>query len=57
MNVFFKGSRLKQYLKDGVALRIETVINSPKDLRCNRRLHNLPAAGQGACNQRPPAGN
>ena len=42
MNVFYKNSRLKQYLKDGVALRIETVINSPKDLRCNRRLENLP---------------
>jgi hypothetical protein len=42
MNVFYKSSRLKQYLKDGVALRIETVINSPKDLRCNRRLENLP---------------
>ena len=42
MNVFYKSSRLKQYLKDGVALRIETVINSPKDLRCNRQLENLP---------------
>jgi len=37
-----KSFRLKQYLKDGVALRIETVINSPKDLRCNRQLANLP---------------
>jgi len=42
LNVFCKSSRLKQYLKDGIALRIETVINSPKDLRCNRRLANLP---------------
>ena len=42
LNVFYKSSRLKQYLKDGVALRIETVINSPKDLRCNRQLQNLP---------------
>ena len=42
LNVFYKSSRLKQYLKNGVALRIETVINSPKDLRCNRQLHNLP---------------
>jgi hypothetical protein len=42
LNVFYKSSRLKQYLKDGVALRIETVINSPKDLRCNRQLANLP---------------
>ncbi len=42
LNVFYKGSRVKQYLKDGVALRIETVINDPRDLRCNRLLHNLP---------------
>ena len=42
LNVFYKSSRLKQYLKDGIALRIETVINSPKDLRCNRMLSNLP---------------
>jgi hypothetical protein len=42
LNVFYKNSRLKQYLKDGIALRIETVVNSPKDLRCNRQLHNLP---------------
>ncbi len=28
-------------LKDGRALRIETVINSPTDLRIGRRLHNL----------------
>jgi len=42
INVFYKNSRLKQYLKDGVALRIETVVNDPKDLRCNRMLPNLP---------------
>src|SRR6266852_2658851 len=42
LNVFYKNSRLKQYLKDGVALRIETVVNDPRDLRCNRMLHNLP---------------
>ena len=42
LNVFYKNSRLKQYLKDGLALRIETVINDPKDLRCNRLLTNLP---------------
>ena len=43
INVFYKSSRLKQYLKDGVALRIETVINSPKDLRCNRKLPISPS--------------
>jgi hypothetical protein len=42
LNVFYKHSRLKQYLKDGTALRIETVINNPSDLGCNRRLPNLP---------------
>ncbi|MGH7735719.1 MAG: hypothetical protein ACREOE_18985 [Gemmatimonadales bacterium] len=42
LNVFYKNSRLKQYLEDGVALRIETVASDPRDLRCNRRLENLP---------------
>jgi hypothetical protein len=41
VNAFYKHSRIKQYLKDGRALRIETVINSPTDLRVGRRLHNL----------------
>jgi hypothetical protein len=41
VNAFYKHSRIKQYLKDGRALRIETVVNSPDDLRCHRRLHNL----------------
>jgi hypothetical protein len=41
INAFYKHSRIKQYLKDCRALRIETVINSPGDLRCQRRLHNL----------------
>ena len=42
VNAFYKHSRIKQYLKDGRALRIETVINDPYDLGCQRRLHNLP---------------
>ena len=42
LNVFYKNSRVKQYLKDGIALRIETVVNSPDDLGCNRMLGNLP---------------
>jgi hypothetical protein len=29
LNVPYKSARLKQYVKDGVALGIETVINSP----------------------------
>jgi hypothetical protein len=41
VNACYKHSRLKQYLKDGRALRIETVINAPNDLGCQRRLPNL----------------
>jgi len=41
VNAFYQHSRIKQYLKDGRALRIETVINDPYDLGCQRRLHNL----------------
>src|SRR6266540_2435417 len=29
VNVFYKHSRIKQYLKDGRAMRIETVVNAP----------------------------
>ena len=43
VNAFYKHSRIKQYLKDGRALRIETVINDTYDLRCQRRLPNLEA--------------
>jgi hypothetical protein len=32
VNVFYKHSRIKQYLKDGRAMRIETVVNAPRDL-------------------------
>ena len=42
VNAFYKHSQIKQYLKDGRALRIETVINDSHDLGCQRRLHNLP---------------
>jgi hypothetical protein len=41
VNAFYQHSRIKQYLKDGRALRIETVINDTYDLGCQRRLHNL----------------
>jgi len=41
INAFYKHSRIKQYLKEGRALRIETVVNSPTDLGVQRRLHNL----------------
>jgi hypothetical protein len=42
INAFWRHSRVKQYLKDGRALRVETVVNSAEDLGCQRRLHNLP---------------
>jgi hypothetical protein len=41
INAFYKKSRIKQYLKDGRALRIETVVNCPDDLGVGRRLPNL----------------
>ena len=43
VNAFYRHSQIKQYLKDGCALRIETVINDTYDLGCQRRLHNLGA--------------
>src|SRR6201991_963507 len=36
VNAFYRHSRIKQYLKDARALRIETVINDPEDLSCRR---------------------
>jgi hypothetical protein len=41
VNVSCKHSRIRQYLKDGKAMRIETVVNAPRDLGCNARLPNL----------------
>ena len=43
LNLSCKHSRIKQYLKDGRAMRIEAVINAPRDLGCNARLPNLEA--------------
>ena len=56
VNAFYRHSRIKQYLKDGRALRIETVINSPDDLGCRRRLcPPRRAAGPRSCDQHHPA--
>ena len=42
VNAFYQHSRIKQYLKDGRALRLQTVINDTYDLLgCQRRLPNL----------------
>ena len=38
----YKHSRVKQYLKEGRAVRIETVINDPTDIGVQRRLQHLP---------------
>jgi len=42
MDFRFKHSRVKQYLKEGRALRIETVINKPADIGVLARLEHLP---------------
>jgi len=41
VDVNYRDSRIKEYLKEGRALRIETVVNSPDDLGVKRRLRNL----------------
>jgi hypothetical protein len=42
MDFTYKHSRVKQYLKEGRAFRIETVINKPSDIGCLARLEHLP---------------
>ena len=42
MDFRYKHSRVKQYLKEGRALRIETVINKPADIGVLARLEHLP---------------
>lgn len=39
----YKHSRIKQYHKEGRALRTETTINNSRDFGIGKRLHNLPA--------------
>ena len=57
LNVFYKHSRIKQYLKDGRAMRIETVINSPPRPGLQRpAAQPRRAAGQGPRGQRPHTG-
>jgi hypothetical protein len=57
VNVFSKHSRIKQCLKEGRALRVETVINSPTTSASPAGLPSGRAAGQGACSQPPAAGH
>jgi hypothetical protein len=42
MDFRYKHSRVKQYLKEGRAFRIETVINKPSDIGVLARLEHLP---------------
>ena len=43
LHVDYKHSRIKQYHKQGRALRTETTINDTRDFGIGKRLHNLPA--------------
>jgi hypothetical protein len=46
LHVDYKHSRIKQYHKEGRALRTETTINDPRDFGIGKRLTNLPALRQ-----------
>jgi len=43
LHVDYKSARIKQYHKEGCALRTETTINNPRDFAIGKRLRNLPA--------------
>jgi len=43
LHVDYKATRIKQYHKEGRALRTETTINNTRDFDIGKRLHNLPA--------------
>src|ERR1700680_2321224 len=42
LHVDYKKNRIKQYHKEGQALRTETTINDTRDFAIGRRIHNLP---------------
>jgi hypothetical protein len=46
LHVDYKHTRIKQYHKEGRALRTETTINNAHDFRVGKRLANLPALRQ-----------
>lgn len=46
LHVDYKNSRIKQYHKEGRALRTETTINNTRDFGIGKLLHNLPALRQ-----------
>src|SRR5882724_5635938 len=43
LHIDYKHTRIKQYHKEGRALRTETTINNTRDFAIGKRLHNLPA--------------
>ena len=43
LHIDYKRTRIKQYHKEGQALRTETTINNTKDFYVGKSLHNLPA--------------
>lgn len=43
LHVSYKNAKIKQYLKEGRALRTETTVNNTRDFYIGRRLENLPA--------------
>jgi hypothetical protein len=42
IHVHYKNARIKEYYKEGRALRVETTINDTRDFRIGKRLKNLP---------------
>src|SRR5207302_1085414 len=46
LHVDYKNSRIKQYHKEGRALRTETTINNTRDFGIGKLLKNLPALRQ-----------
>ena len=46
LHIDYKGTRIKQYHKEGQALRTETTINNTKDFYVGKSLPNLPALRQ-----------
>jgi hypothetical protein len=43
LHVSYKSSKIKQYFKEGRALRTETTINNTRDFGVGKSLHHLPA--------------
>ena len=43
IQVHYRASKVKQYFKEGRALRTETTVNDTRDFGIGKRLHNLPA--------------